>query len=363
MTPYIEPNDWKAYCARELVLIKPLLAQLGFALEDTQIHIGGERSVISGNKLVLLGHRIIDQKKVVIKASSHPEGRREISHAHTCRMLLNEIQFAHNIFLSPEELVWHEERNIVVSISAFIEQECSFLERPFKEQFFLALKTFELQESAHATTYEHRRMIRNTFGIWDTSSYLHAFHRQMEETHVSLPSEKRVRETLVQAEMALKAGETYIAQYLGFLTHTDFVPHNVRIVERDVYLLDHSAIRFGNKYDGWARFLNFMLLYHRELERSLVTYIKENRTPEESETLHLMRIFRLGELIWYYARRLQKTTGLLHELDKARVLFWTDVLETFLQKTELPDARIRTYQILRDSLRSEEEKRRQQGLH
>jgi hypothetical protein len=353
MTQPLQTHDWQAYCEQELALINPILARLGYALEEAQVHIGGERSVISGNKLVLLGYRLSDKKRVVVKASSHPQGKQEIQHARTCRVLLNDIHFAHKLFLSPEELLWHEESDCLISISEFIEQERSFLERSFEEQFFLALKTFELQESAHATTYEHAHMIGNTFGIWTTATYLQKFREYKEETG----------NRLTKAEEVLQTHQERITQYLGFLTHTDFVPHNIRVVGREIYLLDHSAIRFGNKYDGWARFLNFMLLYHRPLEQALVTYVKENRTPEESEALRLMRVFRLGELIWYYVRRLKKTTGHLHELDAARVSFWTDALEALLAEEELPDARIHAYQTLRDTLRSEEEKQRQRGLH
>ncbi len=363
MTTSHNTLDWNTYRAQELQLVHPLLARLGFALEETQIHIGGERSVISGNKLVLLGYRLSDKKRVVIKVSSHPQGKQELRHARTCQRLLNDIHFAHKIFLSPEELVWHEEAGAVISITEFIEQELAFLERPFEEQFFLALKTFEMQESAHATTYEHVRAIQDTFGIWNSSTYIQTFHGYVETICATLKNHPSVQAIVTRAEGVLSEHQEQIVQYLGFLTHTDFVPHNIRVVGRDIYLLDHSAIRFGNKYDGWARFLNFMLLYHRELEQALVTYVHENRTPEESEALRLMRIFRLGELIWYYTKRLEKTSGHLHQLDQARVHFWADVLASVINKTDVPTARIQAYQTERDALRSEEEKRRQQGLH
>ena len=363
MTTSHDTLDWKTYCEQELQLVQPMLARLGFALEETQVHIGGERAVISGNKLVLLGYRLSDKKRVVVKVSSHSQGKQELRHARTCQRLLNEIHFAHKIFLSPEELVWHEESGAIISITEFIEQESSFLERPFEEQFFLALKTFEMQESAHATTYEHVRAIQDTFGIWNSSTYIQTFLGYVQTIHSLLKEHPSVQTTVTKAEEVLKEHQEQIEQYLGFLTHTDFVPHNIRVVGRDIYLLDHSAIRFGNKYDGWARFLNFMLLYHRELEQALVTYVQENRTPEESEALRLMRIFRLGELIWYYTKRLEKKSGHLHQLDQARVLFWADVLASVINKTDVPTTRIQAYQTERDTLRSEEEKRRQQGLH
>ncbi len=363
MSTPLGATAWEAYREQELALITPILARLGFELEDVQVHIGGERAIISGNKLVLLGRRLTDGARVIIKASSHPAGKKELLHARTCQSLLNDIHFAHKIFLSPTELLWHEEANAIIAITEFIEQTQPFLDRSLEEQFFLALKTFEMQESAHAATYEHERMIRGTFGLWTTDTYLKAFHGYYEAVNKLPPEFSEVKAAIQEAEMVLQAHWQRIEQYLGFLTHTDFVPHNIRTVGRDIYLLDHSALRFGNKYDGWARFLNFMLLYHRKLEQALVTYVRDNRSPEESETLRLMRIFRLGELIAYYVNRLPKTAGHLHELDKARVFFWTEALQALLKNEDLSQERIKAYQNERDQLRSEEEKRRQQGLH
>ncbi len=362
MNASLSPS-WQEFCKNELAILNPLLIKLGFALEETQIHLGGERSVISGKKLVLMGYRVNDGKRVIIKASTHPDGKKELTHGHVCRTLLDQIQFAYTVFLSPEELVWHEEQGCLISISAYIEQSSTFLERPFKEQFFLALKAFETQESAHATTYEHARAIRGTFGLFEVRDYLQQFSQYRDTILKGLPEQKEVIALLERAATLLESSQARIEQYNGFLTHTDFVPHNVRIVDRDIYLLDHSAIRFGNKYEGWARFLNFMLLYHRELEQALITYVEKNRSSEEREALQLMRVYRLTELIAYYVKRLPKTEGDLHALDEARVFFWIDVLRSLLDQTLLPQERITAYQTLRDSLRSDEEKKRQQKLH
>lgn len=354
---------WQTYRENELARVHPLLARLGFALDDAQIHLGGERAVISGRKLVLLGRRRADGRRVVIKGSSSPEGKREMEREHICRAVLDQIPFTEQIFLSPEEMLWHEEDGLLLSITAFLEHDRPFLERPFKEQFFLALKALETQESAHATTYEHRRVIQKTFRVFDTQTYLRQFQMYTQTVRTHLPEDISLHEQMQRAHGTIQARQVHIERYNGFLTHGDFVPHNVRIIGRDIYLLDHADIRFGNKYDGWARFLNFMLLYHRELEQSLVSYLAQNRGPEEQEALELMRIYRLGELIWYYTNRLQKSTGDLLMLDKARINFWGDTLQAALDRTPLSDERIRAYQKLRDTLRSDEEKQRQKGLH
>jgi hypothetical protein len=134
-------------------------------------------------------------------------------------------------------------------------------------------------------------------------------------------------------------------------------------VGKDIYLLDTASLRFGNKYEGWARFLNFMTLYNPALEGALVQYVRDNRTPEESETLSLMRIYRLGEILSYYSDWLEKVSGDLHALTKARIAFWSQALAAQLQGETLSQESIASYKNQRDSLRSEDEKRRQIGLH
>ncbi len=161
----------------------------------------------------------------------------------------------------------------------------------------------------------------------------------------------------------LRENEEVIEQYTGFLTHTDFVPHNIRIHNGQMYLLDHSSLTFGNKYEGWARFLNFMTLYNPPLTGLLTEYVKNNRTSEESVSLRMMRIYRLGEIIWYYIRTLEKSEGDLRTLNEARITFWSTVLTHILDNTPVPESVILDYKNTRDSLRSEEEKKRQQGLH
>ncbi len=363
MTHVSATTSWEGYCQAELRILRPLLAAHGFALEETQVHLGGERAVISGKKLVLLGTRLKDQQRVVIKASSHAEGQKEMREGHAARLLLDSLDFAYKAFLAPEELGWYEEQGCLISITAFIEQSQTFLERPFKEQFFLAMKAFETQESAHAATYEHVQMIRHGFRVHDTQTYIKLFTIYREKVCHDLSDKPAVNALFDQAQQLLESNQERIEQYNGFLTHTDFVPHNIRIVGRDIYLLDHYSILFGNKYEGWARFLNFMLLYHRDLEQALLKYVKDNRAAEEYEALQLMRIFRLGELIWYYVSRLEKTEGDLHKLDKARVFFWIDALESIVTNHPLSQERISAYQTLRDQLRSNEEKQRQQKLH
>lgn len=362
-------QEWKAFIARELVVVEPWLRELGYELEEEQPHLGGERylmqavTTVSGKKLILLGHNTSTGKRVVIKVTNDQNGIRELEQEHTARAMLPAIRFAYQIFLSPEELVFRKRKGHLLSIQAYIEQDRPFLSRPIEEQFALALEAFKAQEGAHAATYEHGRQVRKTLGTMDAPAYLEQFKILARESTKRLPEDARLIQALAKAGKLLEQHMETIERYTGFLTHTDFVPHNIRVKGGRIYLLDHASLRFGNKYEGWARFLNFMMLYHPALERAFIQYVHDNRTPEESLALRLMRIYRLVELIRYYAGWLESASGDLLALTEARLSFWTDALIALLNETPLEEKRIEVYKETRDRLRSNEEKRRQQGLH
>ncbi len=365
----IDPKiSWETYCTSELALLTPILNANGFKLYDSQPHLKGERYLMnavtttSGKKLILLGHDSTGTN-VVIKATRDRAGIKELKHERICRQVLEEIDFAGEVFHTPEEIAFLEENGFVISAQCFIEQTQSFLERPIDEQFALALTAFKAQESAHATTFKHQHLIRNTYGMRDSRTYLHSFRTFSKNIAKALPEEAEIHALLKSGEEMLMNHQLIIEQYTGFLTHTDFVPHNIRIKGDTIFLLDHSSLTFGNKYEGWARFINFMTLYNPPLQRALEQYVRENRTMEESIALRMMRIYRLGEIMWYYARTLELSTDNLHALNTARVYFWTQVLSYVLREEEVPIAVIGAYKNLRDSLRSEDERNRQKGLH
>lgn len=357
--------EWEHYRKSELLALRPLLDTLGYSLCEEQPHISGERylmhavTTLSGRKLILLGLEKTSQRRVVIKASRDPAGIHELEHERTCRRVLKDIKFAYSTFKTPEELLFGRYGKHLISVQAYIEQPCPFLARPLEEQFKLALEAFKAQEGVHATTYGHARLIKKTFGSVSSKDYLRAF-ALFKDCVLERGSTAAL---LAQAEDFLSEHQETIEQYSGFLTHTDFVPHNIRITDGVIYLLDHSSLRFGNKYEGWARFLNFMTLYNPPLEAALVEYVRANRTPEEALSLQLMRVYRLGEILCYYTRTLEQSEGDLHTLNNARIDFWTEVLEAILHGNPVPPSTVSQYIALRDSLRSEEEKKRQQGLH
>lgn len=354
---------WEDYCQQELALLKPILEQLGFSLSEQQVHLGGERYIFAGKKLVLLGQRLGDGQRVIIKASRDKLGLREIRSEVDGRRVLDRIDFAYHVFLSPPEILFTKQGGYIIFITAFIEQKQPFLERPLTEQFFLALKGLEAQEGAQATTYEHHRSVSKIFSLWQAKNYLEKFSSYQATVSAILSDNTRLKDLLGRAHDFLQQQQETIDLYSGFLVHWDFVPHNFRLRDHDIYLLDHSSLRFGNKYESWARFINFMVLHNPSLEQLLLDYLTANRSQEESLSLQLMRLFRLGELLWYYASTLDKISGDLNKLNRARIDFWTEVLETVLDNKILESTIRENYKQVRDSLRTPAEKQRQKELH
>lgn len=361
-------NEWESYCTVELGVLEPILADLGFHIDEDQQHIKGERFLMqamttkSGKKLILTGTQK-NGKRVIIKATRDDGGKKEIEYERTCRSVLHTIHFAAHVFYSPKEILHTDSHGFLISVQEFIEQKKTFLEHPIEEQFTLALSAFKAQEGTHATTHRHIKTIKKTFEMRDTETYLQNFNGFVESVATKLPDDNRILTLLRAADEALHDEKERIDQYCGFLTHTDFVPHNFRIVDGTIYLLDHSSLAFGNKYEGWARFLNFMVLYNPPLQKALEGYVQENRAPEEYTSLQLMRLYRLGEIICYYAGTLERSEGDLKILNKARVNFWKHILTYTLEERSIPIEVIEAYQKTRDGLRSTEEKARQKGLH
>ncbi len=354
---------WEAYYTKELTTVGRILSRLGFSLEKEQPHLIGERYVLSGKKFVLLGRRDSDGKRVVIKCTNEKEHSIALQKERACREVLYTMRFAYHIFQTPREIFFQESEGYTFYCTEYIPQTCTFLERPLEEQFFLALKAFEAQESSHGTTHEHIHLMRKYFEVYNEDTYLQKMAFYEKTCIEKLPHEHRLHRILAQAQNILAKEKTILARYTNFLTHWDFVPHNFRVQNDEIYLLDHTALRFGNKYEGWARFLNFMLLYNKPLEEALSTYIQRNRHPDEYQSLLLMRIFRATELVWFYTNTLARAEGDLHTLEEARIQFWREVLEAHIKHIPVSDACIATYKKTRDALRDTEEQKRQQGLH
>lgn len=363
-------QKWEEYRERELRNARRAALAFGYTLDEQQAHIAGERYLMMGNrdvggggyKLVLSGKHNPDGKRVIVKFSSDAEGMREIESEHRARHLITSLDFAYHAFSAPHELLFNNEGGHVISVVEYIEQEKTFLDRPLKEQFDLALRAFKTQEGVHATTYAHAKKIRSVLGLLHAQEYIHRFDAFCDAA-TQHANDAQLAAALRSARALLTHHKETIEQYCNFLTHSDFVPHNLRVADNQLYLLDYASIHFGNKHESWARFLNFMMLYNPEIERALLQYVRDNRTQEEYLSLRLMRAYKLGFLLQFYAGALSKTDGNLRALAQERIAFWTKALESVLNDTPLPDSVIAAYKKTRDSLRSEEEKYRQKDLH
>ncbi len=365
-----EQEAWESYKKDTLQQVEPILNELGFDLDKTQVHMGGERFLMAGArdvgggglKLVLTGTERKSGGRVIIKMSNTPQGIEEIDRERECRTTLHQINFALRAFRTPQELYYGHHGKFVVSITSYIEQERAFIEHSLDEQFFLALRAFETQEGVHATTHQHAKTIGEKFGIMEAKKYIDSFKKFKERVFLQLPEREELKDVLNQAQKFLTDNKATIERYCGFLTHADFVPNNLRVAGRDIFLLDYASIHFGNKYESWARFLNFMIQHNAKLERTLAEYVRTNRGEEEYLSMRLMRVYKSGFLLAFYAEALQKTSGNLHKLTNRRIDLWTETMKALINDQPVPEEVISSYVADLEHLRSEDEKARQREI-
>jgi hypothetical protein len=354
-------QQFDTYVASELTAVRTLLAPRTITLETAQPHISGERFLMSGKKVVLVARDDETDRRMIIKSSADPGGIQEIEKEREARTTLANIPFAYHPLLAPREL-WYERTHGRVTVATeFIEQPVAYLSLPLIEQFDLILQAFTMLTGVHAATSSHTKIIRKSFGTWSATQYLDSaqvFLNSIKQNHL----EELVIEGCATAVRALQKEHKDITRYCDFLTHDDFALHNFRFTNGAIYLIDQSSLRFGNKHESWARFLNYMLLYGHELEAALVRYLKDNTAPEELRSLRLMRIYKALELIAYHSLAATRTEGTVRELSTRRVAFWYEVLSSLLVGTKVDQAVIDIYKHDRDTLRSEEEIARQRAL-
>jgi hypothetical protein len=350
----------------EISTISSLLKPIGFSLDKHQPYTSGERYLMSGGKLVLAGVQDASGTKVIIKASNTKDGKHEIESEKKSRDLMRSLSFADKKIMIPEELYYGIRGEYVFLIMRFIPQEKVFVAHTIEEQFFIALSAFEAQESFHATTYEHLKAVKEVFPVLSSIEYLKDFKR-LKEAIAHLYPDEALQKILLKAEDFLVENEVTIDRHANYLTHTDFVPHNFRLAEHTLYMLDcvpnYATIHFGNKYEGWARFINYMMIHNPKLERLLSDYVRTARGEDEYLSLRLMRAYKVAFLLEFYARSLAKTTGDLHALTLARLAYWREALIAILEDRPLSNEVREHYIATRDALRSAEEKERQREFN
>ncbi len=303
------------------------------------------------DKRVLLGRRLSDNMRVIIKASQTPDGQSEIKSEKQVQDVLSRAIFSQEVLHFPGELYYGQSNDYLLRITAFIEQDRVFAAYPLEEQFFMVMREFETQESFYANTFEHMKIVAGVFPVTHADDYI----RQFAQFNAGPDQEAALR--------LLQQNQQLIETRSNYLTHTDFVPSNFRVGHKKVYMIDLSSMHFANRYEGLARFLNWCVIHDRALEEKILEYIRENRGPEELLCLRLMRIYKAGFLINHYAKKLEKTEGKLHALTELRLSLWQHILERLMGDAPVEPERIALYKAARNPLRSEEELVRQKEFN
>ncbi len=346
---------------QELKLVSGILEKLGFVLDEDQPHISGERFLMMRDKFVLMGKRFSDEKKVVIKASNLDLGKSEIVNEKKARDVLSKVSFSRETILIPKEIYYGEHDGYLFSITEFIKQESVFPSFPLDVQFFLILGTLELMEGFHAPSHENLNLIKGSLPVLYAREYFKNFTEFVERSK-NYKEDPSVYQSMQEADKMLWDNKEIIDIYCNYLTHTDLAPGNFKVSENNLYLLDLSSMQFGNKYEGWARFLNWAILHSPELEETLDKYVKDN-FKEEYQSLRMMRIYKAGLLIDYYIRSIEKTEGDLKKLTEKRIELWHKVLRSLMENKPMPKDYLVSYKTERNELRSKDELERQKEFN
>lgn len=354
-------ETWQEFTTSEIETLTQLLEKKNITLAKDQPHISGERYLMSGKKVVLVGIQNDTNQTVIIKSSTDKASIKELELEQQARKQLQNLPFAYQPLLAPKEL-WSENTHGRLTIAIeYIDQPKPYLQLPLREQFDLVLGAFSMLAGTHATTASHS-VIQNKFGGWSASNYLSSLSIFCEKMKSSSASSDSLQKLLREVISTLTKQHDDIERYCGFLTHDDFALHNFRFRDNGIYLIDQSSLKFGSKHESWGRFLNYMLLYNRELEQALLKYTELNLSPEEQASIRLMRIYKLVELLSYHTIATEQSTGNEQALSQHRLHFWEQVLHSLLAGTHVAEGDVTDYKRKRDELRSPEELLRQKAL-
>lgn len=351
---------WRSFVADEIAAISLTLSAQGITLDKEQPHVAGERYLMSGKKVVLVGKNRLGET-VIVKTSADKDGKAEIRKERNIRDTITNIAFAYQPLLTPDEIWYHEKNGRIIIVTEYIDQPKPYLQLSDPEQFELILGAFTMLEGVHATTKSHQPVAKK-LGQKQVDDYLHAAETFVASITDFMSEDDSLAELLTTALTELRANQNTITQFCGFLTHDDFALHNFRFKDGAIYLIDQSSLLFGNKHESWARFMNYMTLYNPTLEAAILRYARDNRSNEEQASLRLMRIYKLLELLTYHAGAAQTKTENVRLLSQARVSFWSDVLRAVLENRKLEPSITDQYKKTRDQLRSPSEIKRQQAI-
>lgn len=354
---------WNDKINKELPIIKALLLDLGYELDEIQPNLMGEKFLMKIDKFVLSAVRIADGKKVIVKVSKDKNGIQEITADRDAMRNLKKMSFALDTIKIAEEYYFDKVSGYTVFIVEFLDQKESMMKLPLEEQFYVTLRAFDILENIYLATKEHKKEVAGKFTVLTAKDYLKKFLQYRDNINKIL-NDPEVDEKISTAKNMFKENMKAVERYENFFVHEDFVQQNFRFVDNILYFIDHEALQFGNLYETQARYLNFMLIYSPSLERKYMEYFKKKHEAEEDKiiSLKMMRMLKCTQLLDFYAKSLEKTDGKDYELSKARFSFWLDVLENLMNDTELHHSILTEMITTRDRLRSPEEIERQKMI-
>lgn len=307
--------------------------QINLELENDQPNIKGERFLMSGKKVVLIGR--YNNMRAVIKYSNDKDGIAEMKSERENKKKFLNLDFIKSKFSFPPELFWYNSGGKAILISEFIEQGASFISMPNSAQFKIIIKLLESLEGVYIITSSHLKQVNKLKDTKNISDYINQYDTWMNTVKSLRGSDKELMNLLQIGKDKLAANYENLRMTSNYLTHTDLVPHNFRYRDGEIYFLDHTSLTFGNKYENWARMINFMSIYNRELESNLVEYIKRNRRGEEYKAFRAIRYYKLLQLIEYNAKSYEKSEGDLKKLCESRIKLFKRIFAATLNDTQL----------------------------
>jgi hypothetical protein len=355
-----EWGKWKEENIKKMLEIFKLNG-LEITLDKDQPNTKGERFLMSGKKLVLIGKQ--KNKKVVIKYSGDKSGIEEMESERENKHSFLSLDFIKSNFKFPGEIYWQRNKDYALMVTEFIEQGFSFIELPNDKQFYYMLSILESLDGVQATTTSHLKQITKSKHIKNAKDYLDQYLDWCTTIMTLMSKDRELMALLEKGKDIISAQLNLIQKYSSTLTHTDLVPHNFRIYNEEIYFLDHTSLIFGNKYENWARLINFMAIYNRELENNLVKYVKNNKSAEELLMLKIMRIFKISQLIEYNAKSYHKSEGDLKRLCSSRLKLFTRMLSSLMQDSNISDAHHKEFISDLNNFRTQEEKERQKSIY
>ncbi|MGB2580749.1 MAG: hypothetical protein WBC83_03580, partial [Minisyncoccia bacterium] len=120
-------TSWQTSKKHELEEISKKLHSLGFTVNKHQPHMSGERYLMTKDKLVISGEHSKTKDRVIIKASKHPEGKKEIETEKRARDLLKSLSFTKKDIVFPAELYFGEHDNSLIWVTSYVPQEKVFV--------------------------------------------------------------------------------------------------------------------------------------------------------------------------------------------------------------------------------------------